>query len=119
MFEKFKNAVADNAIRSAIEKYSGRIAEKLPEITALKPHDVRDDSRFTAAVIAPALAKVVAASNGATRLVPDFDGRFSRAMLHLRNQLVVVDDSAGKVSLAPGYEARVSDVLIEGFKLKG
>jgi len=118
MFDKFKNAVADNAIRSAIEKYSGKIAEKLPEITALKPHDVRDDARFHSAVIAPALAKVVAASNGATRFVPGFDERFSRAMLHLRDKLVVVDTAAGKVSLVPDYEDRVSEVLIDGFKLR-
>jgi hypothetical protein len=118
MFDKFKNAVADNAIRSAIEKYSGRITEKLPEIAHLPPLDVRDDARFHTTVIAPALAKVVAASSGATRLIPDFDQRFSRAMLYLRDQLVRIDEPAGKVSLVPGYEARVSDVLVEGFKLK-
>jgi len=117
MFDKFKSAVADNAIRSAIEKYSPRIAEKLPEITALEPIDVRDDARFHTSTIAPALAKVVAASGGATKLIPDFEQRFSRAMLHLRNQLVVIDEPKGKVSLIPGYRDRVSQVLIEGFKL--
>ena len=117
MFDKFKNSIADNAIRSAIEKYSGRITERLPEIAELSPLDVRDDARFHTAVIAPALAKVVTASGGATRLVPEFDQRFSKAMLHLRDQLVRMDE-AGKVSLVPGYEARVSEVLVEGFKLK-
>lgn len=116
MFDKLKNAVGDSAIRSAIEKYSQRITERLPEITKLNPADVRDDARFHTSVIAPALAKVVTASNGATRLVANFDQRFSTAMLHLRNELVVVDEASGKVSLVPGYESRVSDVLLEGFR---
>ena len=117
MFDKFKNAAGDLALKSALEKYSHRIAEKLPELTTLKAADVRNDARYHSGVVAPALAKVVTASNGATRLIPDFDQRFARAMLHLRNQLVVIDESRDKVSLVPGYEARVNDVLLEGFSL--
>jgi hypothetical protein len=116
MFDKLKSAVGESAIRSAIEKYSQRITEKLPEITKLTPADVRDDARFHSSVIAPALAKVVTASNGATGFISNFDQRFSRAMLHLRNELVVVDEASGKVTLVPGYESRVSDVLQEGFR---
>ena len=37
-------------------------------------------------------------------------------MLHLRNELVVVDEATGQVTLVPGYESRVSDVLQEGFR---
>lgn len=116
MFDKLKNAAGDVAIKSAIDKYSQRIAERLPEITTQKAADVRDDARYHALIVAPALSKVVAASNGATRLIPDFDQRFSRAMLHVRDQLVVVDAAADKVSLVRGYESRVSEVLLEGFR---
>ena len=117
MFDKLKNAAGDLALKSAVEKYSHRIAEKLPELTTLKAADVRNDAVYHSRVVAPALTKVVAASNGATRMIPDFDQRFSRAMLHLRNQLVVIDASRDKVSLVPGYESRVSEVLLEGFSL--
>jgi hypothetical protein len=119
MFDKLKNAAGDIAIRSAIEKYSHRIAEKLPEITTFKAAEISDDARYHSHIVAPALAKVVAASNGATQLIPDFDRRFSRAMLHLRSQLVIIDAAGDKVSLVPGYESRVSEVLIEGFKKRG
>jgi len=117
MFDKFKNAAGDLALKSAVEKYGSRIAEKLPELTTLKAADVRDDAIYHSRVVAPALSKVVAASNGATRMIPDFDRRFARAMLHMRNQLVVIDVASDKVSLVRGYEARVNEVLLEGFSL--
>lgn len=116
MFSKLKNAVGEGAIRSAIDSYSQKINEKLAEIATLKPADVKDDARYNSCVITPALAAVVASSSGATRLIPNFEQRFSRAMLHVRNELVVVDEANGKVSLVPDYEARVSDVLVQGFK---
>lgn len=119
MFNKLKNAVGESALKSAIEKYSHRIAEKLPEIAALKAADVLDDARYRSIVVAPALAKVVAASNGATGLIPEFNERFARAMLHLRNELVTIDEVSQQVSLVPGYEARVSEVLLEGFRQRG
>lgn len=51
-----------------------------------------------------------------TSLIPDFEKRFAIAMLYLRDELVIVDVTNGTVGLVPDYEARVPDVLTEGFK---
>ena len=116
MFNKLKSAAAETALRSALATYSGKINEKVAEITRLKPGDVQDDEKFRSYVVTPALLAVEASSSGATSLIPDFRNRFTAAMLHLRNELVVVDEAAGTVSLVPDYQSRVSSVLIEGFK---
>lgn len=116
MFDRLRNAVGESAIRAAIDSYSPRINDKLAQITTLKPADVTDDTRYHQAVIAPALAAVLASSNGATKIIPNFEQRFTRALLHVRKQLVIVDEANGKVSLVPDYRTRISDVLVEGFK---
>jgi hypothetical protein len=116
MFNKLRNAVGESAIRAAIDSYSPRINEKLAQITSLPVAQVKDDARYHSAVIAPALAAVLASSSGATKMIPNFEQRFKRALLHVRDQLVIVDEANDKVSLVPDYRARVSDVLIEGFK---
>lgn len=116
MFGKFKSALGDGAIKSAIDAYSDKINEKLAEMTALKPAQVQDDTHYRNYVITPALTAIVLSSGAATKLIPDFEQRFARAMLHVRDQLVVVDKLNDKVTLVPDYRSRVGDVLIEGFK---
>jgi len=116
MLGKLKNAVGDSAIRSAINTYADRISQKLEEVTRLAPADVSDDARFRNKVIAPTLIVVVASASGATKLIPNFDQRFDRAMLHVRDQLIIVDTANNKISLAPDYKSRVGDVLVEGFR---
>jgi len=115
MFNKLKNAVGDNAIRSAINTYADQISQKLEEVTMLTPIDVSNDEHYRNKVIAPALIVVVASASGATKLIPNFDQRFDRAMLHVRDQLIIVDTANNKISLAPDYKSRVGDVLVEGF----
>lgn len=116
MFDKLKGAIGDSGIKNAVEKYSPQILEKLQGISKLNVADVKDDDRFKSIVIDPALFSIKAASSGATSLISNFDNRFSVALLHARNELVVVDEPNNKVSLASDCQARLVDVLIEGFK---
>ena len=116
MFDKLKNAVGEGAVRSAINTYADRINQKLEEVTKLKATEVSDDARYHSNVISPALAAVMASAGGATRLIPNFEQRFARAMLQVRNQLIIIDAANNKVSLVPDYKSRVSDVLVEGFR---
>jgi hypothetical protein len=116
MFNKLKSAMGDGPVRAAVENFSGKVSEKLKEISSLRPADVMDDARYKEYVIAPALLAAEASSSGMTRLIPDFENRFAIAMLYLRDELVIVDAANGTVGLVLDYEARVPDVLTEGFK---
>jgi hypothetical protein len=116
MFGKLKNAVAEGAIKSAIDSYADRVSLKLEEVTKLNASDVSDNQHYHTYVIAPALTAVIASAGGATKLIPNFEQRFAKALLHTRDQLVIVDTANNKVSLVQDYKSRISDVLIEGFR---
>jgi hypothetical protein len=116
MFNKLKSAISDGPVSAAVENFSSQVSEKLKEISSLSPSDVMDDARYKEYVITPALLAAQASSSGMTSLIPDFENRFAIAMLHLRDDLVVVDETAGTVGLVPDYQTRVRDVLTEGFK---
>ena len=116
MFNKLKSAMGDGPVRAAVEKFSGQVSEKLKEVCSLRPSDVMDDARYKEYVITPALLAAEASSSGMTRLIPDFEKRFAIAMLYLRDELVIVDVTNATVGLVPDYQARVPDVLTEGFK---
>lgn len=116
MFNKLKSAMGSGPVRAAVENFSGQVSEKLKDISSLSPSDVMDDARYSEYVITPALLAAEASSSGMTNLVPDFERRFAVAMLYLRDELVIVDETKGTVGLVPDYRARVPDVLTEGFK---
>ena len=116
MFDKLKSSAGDAAIRKAIDKFAPTVNEKFAEITKLSCVDVKNDERFKKLVVTPALVMVSAASSGATSLIPNFDARFVVAMLHMRDELVVVDDTKNSVELAADYQKRLPDVLVAGFK---
>ena len=116
MFNKLKSAMDNGPVRAAVENFSGQVSEKLKEISSLRPPDVMDDARYKEYVITPALLAAEASSSGMTSLIPDFENRFAIAMLYLRDELVIVDVTNGTVGLVPDYQARVPDVLTEGFK---
>lgn len=116
MFSKLKSAVSDGPIKSVIEKVAPQLLVKLEEVSKLGASDIKNDEKFKSIVVAPALLAVQAASSGATRLIPNFDDRFGAALLHLRNELIVVDESNNQVTLAANFQSRLADVLVEGFK---
>ena len=116
MFDKLKNSAGDAAIKKAVDKFGPVVNEKLAEVTKLSAVDVKNDERFKKFVITPALVMVSAAGGGVTSLIPNFDARFVVAMLHLRDELVVVDETKNSVELAADYQKRLPDVLVAGFK---
>ena len=114
MLGKLKGKMSDNVADKAIEKLMPMIQEKIGKIQTLSAADVSDDANFKSRVIAPSLIAVSAASSGATKLLPDFENRFSAAMFHLRNELVTIDGDT--VALVDDYQKRLPTVLKEGLK---
>ena len=86
----------------------------MDDIKSLKPTDILDDVKFSTMVISPMLLSFSASSGGATKLIPKFDERFRAAMLHVRNELVLVEND--KVKLAENSQSLLPKTLIEGFK---
>ena len=107
MFDKLKNAVGDSAVKGAVEKFTQVLDQKLAEIASLAPADIKDDARYKTYVVAPALIAVNASSGGATHLIPDFENRFAKAMLHVRNELVVINETNKTIALVPDYRDRL------------
>lgn len=106
--------LGDNAIDKAVEKFAPALKEHLDKIKSLKASDINDDAKFDSLIITPMLVSVSGASGGATKLIPNFDVRFKTAMLHVRDELIIVDGN--NVKLVEDAQARFPKVLIEGFK---
>ncbi len=114
MLGKLKAMAGEGAMKKAVDAVSPALNEHLEVVRELDPAQVRDDETFRARVIQPALLAVTAASSGLTSLVPRFEERFARALFHLRNELVVVED--GSVRLADDFQGRLPGVLMEGLR---
>ena len=118
MFDKFKNAVGESTLKAAADRVAPIIKEKLGELD-LNPSEIADDEKYKTYVVGPMLLAVKAGTSGLTGLIADFDKRFLVAMLHLRDELLVIDPANKKVSLVPDYEARLPAALAEGLRKPG
>ncbi len=114
MLGNLKNKLGDGAVQKAIDKFAPEIEAQLKKITGMNVDDVKLDDNFKSKIVSPALLAVSAASSGATKLIPKFDIKFTNALFNVRNELVKVDTD--KISLVDGFESRLPDVLMKGFK---
>ena len=115
MFGKLKEMASNGALDKVIEKVSPTIKEKLQEAIAnIDSGIVSEDDRFTDKVITPIKLAVIASARGATQLVPGFDQKFNIAMLHLRDELIVVDGPS--ISLIDDFDNKLPEVLKSGFE---
>jgi hypothetical protein len=124
MFDKLKqglSGVKDKADSGAVQKAVSQMAPQIqPHLEALGKLDaatVRSDDKYRTLFVSPALLAVNAASSGVTSLIPGFEGRFTRAMFHVRQELVAINDQAGTVALAADFAQRLPKVLLDGFML--
>jgi hypothetical protein len=117
MFNKLKSVLGDSATNTAIAKVTPLLKERLEKLD-LDPTIVADDEKFTTYVAKPALVAVNASAIGLTNLIPNFDVRFVAAMLHVRDEIMVIDHANKKVSLVPDYQEKLSGVLAEALNKK-
>ena len=114
MFGNLKDKLCDSAVDKAINKFAPSLKEHMDTIKTLKPTDIQDNIKFKTMIISPMLISVSASSGGVTKLIPKFDERFQSAMLHVRNELVLVEND--KVKLVEDSETKLPNVLLDGFK---
>ena len=120
MLGKLKNAAAKMAGDGALEKVVGKLcpqlSDQLQKVQELDGKAVACDETFTSKFVSPTLVALTAATSGTTKLIPNFDGRFTDAMLHTRDELVCVCAESGKVTLTDDFRQRLPQVLLEGFQ---
>jgi hypothetical protein len=117
LFDKLKNVVGDATIKKATDELGPVVAQKLQTVLHLNASEVADDAQFRSRFVDPTLLALKAASSGVIALIPHFDDRFTRAMLHLRNELIIIDPEKDTVRLVPDVANRLPKVLLEGLKV--
>jgi hypothetical protein len=114
MLGKLKEMAGSAAVDKALAHLEPIITDQLGKVQALGADTVQDDARFTQYIAEPAYLAVTAASNGITKLIPEFQPRFSRLMFRLRDDLFIVE--GGAVRLVEDFKARLPTVLAECLK---
>ncbi len=115
MFGKLKDlAVGSGALEKAMVGLEPIVREQLAKVQTLGAEMVSNDLHYAKYVVEPAYLAVVSASNGATKLVPQFKDRFARMMVALRDELVVIEGAA--VRLVEDYATRLPKVLADSIK---
>lgn len=114
MFGKLKESAGNAALPKVVDALSAKLVEQTDKLKEMNPDVVRDDETFTEKFSKPALVAVAAMSSGVTSLVPRFEERFSSTMLHVRDELLVLDGE--RVELVEGFKERLPGVMMTGFK---
>lgn len=114
MFGKLKEMAGSAALDKAIANLEPVVTEQLAKVQALGAETLRDDARYSEHITQPAYLAVTAASHGITKLIPEFQDRFSRLMFRLRDDLVIIEDNA--VRLVDDFKARLPQVLVDSLK---
>src|SRR6476620_4417871 len=114
MLGKLKDLASSAGLDKALATIEPVLLEQLAKVQAAGADTIRDDVRYAQHIIEPAYLAVVAASNGVTKLIPQFKDRFGRLMVRLRDELVVVEGSA--VRLVEDFKARLPGVLQDSLK---
>lgn len=114
MLGGLKDKMGAGAMQKAIDNFTPEIQSQLDKITSMSPDDIQNDDNFKSKIVSPALVAASAASSGATKLIPKFDIKFTNALLNVRNELVKFEGRT--ISLVEGYEKRLPEVLMQGFK---
>jgi hypothetical protein len=114
MLGKLKSLAGNGLVQKAVDTMAPSLSEHLEKVKSLDPAIIHDDEQFTSKVINPAYLAVSASTSGVASLVPKFKEKFHAAFLHLRDEIIHVED--GKVSLAEGYQSKIGPALLEGLK---
>lgn len=114
MFGKLKELAGNSAAQKVIDMIAPGLKDKLlSTLEDASPSAIANDDNFDSKVIEPVKLSIVAASGGVTKMLPGFDAKFKIAMLHLRDELLVLDGEA--VALVNDFDKKLPDVLKSGF----
>ena len=114
MFDKMKKMASGGALDKVVGMLSPELQGTLESIKQYNVTDLQDDEKFGGLVSKPALMTFTASAGGVTKLIPGFDDKFMRMMLHLRNELV---DLSGDIpKLQDGFQEKLPTVLMDGLK---
>lgn len=114
MLTKLKEMASTAALEKAVASFEPVVRQHLSQVQALGAAVIRDDASYAANVVRPAYLAVVAASSGATKIIPQFEERFRSVMLALRDELVLVEGTS--VRLVEDFQARLPSVLVNNLK---
>ena len=109
LFDKLKEGVGEGAAKRAVEKATPIVKEHLGKALKLGAETLRDDEKYEAMVIKPALLSLAAQSGGLTKLIPGFDEKVLKAMRQARNELLVFEGD--EVALADGFEKKLRGII--------
>ena len=109
MFGKLKDLASAGVMDKAVVALEPIVREHLGKVHSLGVATVRDDASYAAHVVKPAYLAVVAAVSGATKLIPQFEERFSGIMHALRDELLVFENDS--VRLVEDYQPRLRALL--------
>jgi len=114
MFDKIKNMLGGSAVNKVVDKISPELTSQLEVIKTLDINSVRDDEMYKKVVVGPSYMSVVAASGSVAQMIPGFENKFSKALIHIRNELVIYEND--KPNLAKDFKERLPSVLKESLK---
>jgi len=114
MLGKLKGMASSGALDKVVGLLSPEMQQSLELIKQFNVSDMQDDDKYGALVSKPALVAFTASAGGVTKLIPGFDAKFMRMMLHLRNELI--DLSGDFPQLQDGFQAKLPTVLMDGLK---
>lgn len=114
MFGKLKEMAGNGALEKVLSAAEPVVTEHLAKVQALGSEIVGDDAKFTSQVVNPAYLAVVAASQGAAKLVPQLEERFTCIMLSLRDELVVIEGPTAR--LIENFRAQLPAALSKSLK---
>jgi hypothetical protein len=127
MFEQLKSKVAagkEGALKiaghglsqSAVDALMPKVAPIFAMVCDLAPSVVADEAKYRSLIVEPAWIAASAMTGGLASAIPDLHQRFDFALIHARDELLVVDTTTERVTLVDGAMSRLPQVLLEGLK---
>lgn len=115
MLGKLNKVTGDGVFQKAADAIAPPLHEHLENtVGELSPALIQDDDSYQQSVVSPALLVASGASGGVTSMIPGFKDKFSSAMMHLRDELLVCTETG--VALVEDVKERLPGVLVEGLK---
>jgi hypothetical protein len=114
MLGKLKDMASSGALDKVVGLLGPEMQQTLESIKQYNVSDLQDDEKYGVLVSKPALLTFTASAGGMTKMIPGFDDKFMRMMLHLRNELI--DLSGDFPALQDGFQEKLPTALLDGLK---
>ncbi len=119
MLGGFKDAAIKQGMAVLERELSAGVEKKIDLFKSLTPADVLDDDKYSAVAVEPLWLYVRLQSGGAISAVEKLtdlgiEARFRKAMFHVRDELLKVED--GKLVLDPAFQSKVGPAIVEALR---